>query len=735
MCRLNHLFESVGMFSKKVYSIILLFLIFFPFIGFNNSVSDELTQSTENSITEQPVIITKTDNDIKEPDFRFQEEKVSNYLSLKTETTSYEDHSRIEITGNADFYAQAVSGNWSGNGTSADPFVIDGYFIDEEPSVKITDTNVSFQVSNCLVKDIDLNNVNNSYIHNNTIYFILGGFSMENSYNNSIYNNTIFSDITLGYSDHNSILNNVNKHDGGIRLVYSNHNIVSENLNFIDQGGRGGDGIRLGSSNHNFVSRNFNSSIYLGNSINNTCFNNSLSFLSLDSSRSNRIINNQLNNQTISIHGSNISDYIQTEVSGNTVNGRQILYWENVSNVFTPSDVGGYIFVNCKNVSVVGQTLFGGFQAYCSNLNLFNNTFYGGLISLSSDYISFAGNVVEGPIYLRKTNNSILTENIRIGRKSRIKIGAPPGGAIIVHFSKNVSLIKNTVKGYLSYSDDGGNSGVVVEASSNILISNNTIGPFTSPGGFEIGIRIGDLAGFTPITYIAILGNSIIGNYVGIRFPCQVIDSKIFLNNFIDNNIHSRYPSGTGNFFVFNFWDNWRSPDVNGDGVVDDPYLIDDNGFDYFPLVDPVIDISSYLPLPPRVILPSREEVLISEPLLLSWIPALDLLGSSISYSIFYSVDTDTLDWVLLASQLIETEFLWDFNSTLRSGMVFRIKVEAMFAEGFTADYITDAYLIVDNFSSSSPVALELILGGLIIFIVRRRKRKGKLLKNTKINE
>ncbi len=65
-------------------------------------------------------------------------------------------------------------------------------------------------------------------------------------------------------------------------------------------------------------------------------------------------------------------------------------------------------------------------------------------------------------------------------------------------------------------------------------------------------------------------------------------NNKIYNNNFINNPTQAYVSGGSGNVFNLakptggNYWDNWTSPDADGDGFVDLPYVFT-SGHDYLP--------------------------------------------------------------------------------------------------------------------------------------------------------
>jgi len=74
-------------------------------------------------------------------------------------------------------------------------------------------------------------------------------------------------------------------------------------------------------------------------------------------------------------------------------------------------------------------------------------------------------------------------------------------------------------------------------------------------------------------------------------------NNEIEKNNFIGNFApdSQAYDSGLSNFFSCNYWSDWISPDVDGDGFVDNPYIIPtSNVEDSYPLVSKIVDFDSF---------------------------------------------------------------------------------------------------------------------------------------------
>jgi len=77
----------------------------------------------------------------------------------------------------------------------------------------------------------------------------------------------------------------------------------------------------------------------------------------------------------------------------------------------------------------------------------------------------------------------------------------------------------------------------------------------------------------------------------GVLIEGDVGENAVNWNDFIGNNqgnsSQAYDANGSKDFFEYNHWSDWTSPDVNADGIVDTPYAIDGsaNNSDPYPLV------------------------------------------------------------------------------------------------------------------------------------------------------
>ena len=269
-------------------------------------------------------------------------------LRQMTTSNSYTVHGRIVIDSDADFTTQG----WPGNGSSENPFVIEGLFITLDiPCISISDTTMYFEVRNCRITSSSLSD---RY-----------GIEIENVANGSIKDCII------------------DKHIGGITLVDSvfcnlSSNIAIDNRYF---------GFKLDNSN-NCTLRN-NTATGSSNGItfifsdnctmsNNTIVSNTYTGISIISSKSCVIANNTFNDNGLTLSGNDVSHWFH-RVSGNIVNNKPLGYIVNHTNTAIDcAQYGQVILVNCSDSTITNgvftNTSVGIDLAYGSNCTISHNT-------------------------------------------------------------------------------------------------------------------------------------------------------------------------------------------------------------------------------------------------------------------------------------------------------------------------------------------------------------------------
>jgi len=291
-------------------------------------------------------------------------------------------HAPIYINGNAHFASQAENEGWAGDGTEANPYIIENYTIRASTAngIEIRNTNVYFIIRNCVIYDgydgvypnyygIYFYNVQNGKIDNVTSYNNFYGIYLQHSSNNNtiancaVYNNS-YGGIRLWESSNNNQITNcaVYNNTDGIRLESSSNNNQITNCAVYNNT----DGIRLGSSSNN-------------NSITNCAVYNNSYGIWLYSSSNNNITDNIFTNNGIGFCG-DLEDCIQT-IENNTVNGKPLYYFLNENGITIDNeDVGQLILVNCTDFTIknldISYTAVAVHFLYSSNNTITNCTVY-----------------------------------------------------------------------------------------------------------------------------------------------------------------------------------------------------------------------------------------------------------------------------------------------------------------------------------------------------------------------
>ncbi len=594
-------------------------------------------------------------------------------------------------------------------------------------------------ISNNNMKGIDLRYSNNNNVRNN----LLEKYSTVSfSTNNRFINNTINEGDFEGYpelpysgyelwgweympyaiqvysSQDNIFVNNTfpNAYQG-IWLCSSQNNLLTRNLLLNS----GDSGIKLSSSFNNTLSHNtLVDSIYsiarilLSNSTNNNLLRNNLSSIYFIDSSLNIIKDNLLRSELL-IKGATIESYIQAEVKNNSINGKPLLYWYNKINETVPMGAGQIFLVNCSTISISNQVDCSIVIHSSQRLSITNNTVntgkYHGISLSASTYCSISNNHIRNisnyysGIHLYHSSNNNITNN---------EIKDSYYGIIFIHSSGNViggNVISNNTW-----------EGVLLDGSHNNIIKDNFIA---------------ENRGY------------------GLMFSYGSTNNTIILNSFVNNNLDApdresqaaedfTHNADMDNRFYYNYWSDWTSPDDNHDNIIDLPYTIEGYPEDTSPQISQdsyPLAISPHSPfrvlIPPQIIVPNGREI-IKGSITLDWLPAYDTHGSSVKYTVYYSVDSGT-NWIMLVANLEVAEFMWNV-STLPSGSFYLIKVVATFDDGTTVSDISDEVFTILNpitttstttsAHSSFPTFSMVLLVGLFLGIRRKVFKRGKNYKS-----
>ncbi len=261
---------------------------------------------------------------------------------IPTSNLKYTAHGVIRINSNSEFASMAQSEGWPGDGSQSNPYIISG----------------------C---DIDAHGAGSAiYIGNTTVYFVV-----ENCY---LHNASHQSSYVYSYGD-------------GITLFYVKNGRINNN-NCSDNEAAG---INIWDSSNNVIS-------------NNTCSNNGYGIYIFFSSN-NRLYGNKLTNDGIVLWGDKRTFTTQDIPTNNTVNGKPVYYYKNVSmrNATVPENAGQVILGNVSWLKIENLRISNASIAieigYSSNITIRNNT--------------CSNNRGDG-IYIGYSNNNTIVNNLII---------------------------------------------------------------------------------------------------------------------------------------------------------------------------------------------------------------------------------------------------------------------------------------------------------------------------------
>ncbi|MHA2249321.1 MAG: right-handed parallel beta-helix repeat-containing protein [Candidatus Kariarchaeaceae archaeon] len=462
----------------------------------------------------------------------------------QTDQTDQTSSEYIDIVGNGEFYQAASLAGWEGNGTEVAPFIIEGLDLISSPSydnywplISIQATDVYFDIRNCDFYNIDnhivvsLSQVKHVKIVNLSIKNSSQSFQVTNSQNIEIINNSIKDNnqgISIEDSSNITVRNNlINNSGGGITITGSpeshlENNTISNNhvgitLISSDESAiisnkllNNGEGINLHDSGHSLVLSNtiVSDGGYGRNGIG--FFNSS---------------NCRVKNNVLVSNGINFDDYFDANYSmfhdfaNNTVNGKELLYFEKREDETIAGEIGQIILFNCSQIAVTGVNL---------------SSTSTGLLAINSVNITIQDSTI--------TNNIRAIRLINTGNSSVINntISQNEEGIQIIN-SDNSTLRNNyffaarerCYWGWWWYCSS--NQGIYVTNSHNSQISNNVI----DNGGIEVSesdvnhINGNSITNGSYVNFWNSLNSTFSNNYINGSHTIEFQNSQYFsiLNN------------------------------------------------------------------------------------------------------------------------------------------------------------------------------------------------------------
>ena len=268
--------------------------------------------------------------------------------------------------------------------------------------------------------------------------------------------------------------------------------------------------------------------------------------------RNNSMIQNKFN---FGVWGLSLSHFLHDIDSSNTVDHKRIYYLINKHDERIPLDAGYVAVINCSRIKISNLTLSrnvsGVLLAYTTNSSIFNVT------------CTFN----RRGIYLILSSYSIIMYNKIINNSfAGISLVSSDRNCIVGNIIRS-----NNIGISLSYSSLVANRSIYNKIFCNNL-SENMFGIFLEKSENN-----------------EIYGNYISNNNYGISVKNS--SKNIFCHNSFLKNSQHVIVDDSPNFWNLsypiggNYWDNYFSSDNNADGIIDSPYLINNNNKDYNPLI------------------------------------------------------------------------------------------------------------------------------------------------------
>ncbi len=445
---------------------------------------------------------------------------------------------------------------------------------------------------------IYLSHINHSVISGNNVHSNSNcAFSLIDSNTNSIHSNSFSNNangVFVGGADGNTFTNNTISDNVivGVSLEASSHNIFSDNTVTHHLYGMG-----LGESNDNTLA---------GNYISSHDARDTRSGIILWASSSHVLADNVMDGDGLIIEGGTLQYWNTHSIdTSNTVNGRPVYYWKNVTGGTVPPGASEVILANCSNIVVENQNLDDGTAGIEVGFSS-NNTITGNSANFSK----------KGIYLLRSDDNTIFNNAVSFSNSrgihliasnrntiSNSKLWSNKYGITLLN-SDNNSITDNDVWESTWDGISISHSGSIVSGSFygsfNNTIVNNTV--FNNREGLSI---LG--SSNNTVTF-----NSVVNNMNGVTVeyfdfggtPIEYSrNNKIHHNNIIDNAEQAYdnqgtnqwddgYPSGG------NYWSDYTGADIfsgpnqdipGSDFIGDTPYVIDFDSEDRYPLMNPFV--------------------------------------------------------------------------------------------------------------------------------------------------
>jgi len=557
----------------------------------------------------------------------------------------YINHEPFRINDNSALQHRAAAEGWSGSGTLFDPYIIEKYMIDATGysyGIYIGNTTLHFTIRNCLIYNVQNSSGNQ--------YFRGAGILLTNVTYGSVVNNVLHSN-RYGLSMVGSSIiyvsdNEIYENKWGIEVT-SNYTSLYDNHIYDNDF----EGIIIYECGHNTVTNNTltNNSILLYGST------------SALYAQDNDFKKNKIYHGGFEFVGGLETYAFQNIDASNTVNDKPVYYYKNYTeNGATISpDAGQIIFANATDLTLsnvhITNTSRAIIVAFSSKISIENSNLsyseygvhieYSSTINLRNNYIFKNQN---SGIYLGYSQYDTISSNKGLENYEGIEL-----------FHSNNNKIENNLCNYNSHGIDisYGHNNIVMNNScnynhisgievyqgidndiiENICTHNSYYGIYadTSQGskihdnllyfnynGIYVKYENDDDIYSNNLNSSAYMGISIWHSTVldihlnkvenSTQYGVLIVDStkiRIYDNKFYYNHgsgdnynsSHIQAYDGGANYWNSttkgNYWQDWRGPDNDDDGIVDEPYIIDggSGAKDYYPTAGTYIPEFTYL--------------------------------------------------------------------------------------------------------------------------------------------
>ncbi|MCK4445436.1 MAG: right-handed parallel beta-helix repeat-containing protein, partial [Thermoplasmata archaeon] len=213
--------------------------------------------------------------------------------------------------------------------------------------------------TNVIVQNLDVSNGTvgvetgfsswNTIVNNTASLNDLAGILVDNSHDTTIYNNTALTNHKYGVYVHLSkdisiIRNNASGNRDGIFLYdQSDNNVIVDNI----MSSNSGSGAYILNTDNNTVADN-------------TVIGNGMDGVSIWSSTNIMVLNTTMVENGVYVRGELLEHWNTHIIASNSINGKPVVYWKNITGGTVPPGAGQIILANCVNIVVDRQNVSDG---------------------------------------------------------------------------------------------------------------------------------------------------------------------------------------------------------------------------------------------------------------------------------------------------------------------------------------------------------------------------------------